>query len=70
MNNEFNLSFFDVRIRYMLSNGETNIPLIIEQPITIRYDYVIRNVDTLKNVVDELSVTILNSILEKVGNKK
>ena len=70
MNNRFNIKFVDVRIRYMILNDENYSPLIIEQPITIAYDYAIQNVDRLKNVADELSIIILKSILEKVGDKK
>ena len=68
MNNTFNLRFFEVRIRYMLLNSESGYPLIIDQPITISYDHVVQNANKLKSFSDELSATILKSILEKVGD--
>lgn len=70
MNNEFNIRFLEVHIRYMLSNSENGSPIMFDQPITIMYDYVIKNADRLKAVSDELSNTILKSILEKVGYRK
>lgn len=64
---KFEFKFIDVRVNYMLSDGESK-PIIIEQPVTITYDYVVQNREQLGKLVNELSVTILRGIIERIGD--